>query len=262
VETGYNGTAMVQSVDDTDNYRILVDSGLASPATGAITAFKSGKWEWIKDSTHEPLGVKDDEDVLSDGSGYGLFVKFKKTYSRVLTMQVGPDETLAGAQAMVIGSSVSTAGIVFRASLNKTVAGRVYWNGAGWKVSMGTDQGTIYTDNAVNPLADINYSGGNLELTHSFCPGSDISLTPSSNSGVVPYIPALKVNGDDTATVNFIHVNAATHALDLYTGAETTSMSFNFNKNSNRLIKFDGSDRSSETKMYFGNIWFFGIMEV
>jgi len=260
VETGYNGTAEIAQVDNVDTYRVLVDSGLTTPATGTITVFGTDVWEWIKDSSHEPLGVNDSVPVRSDASGYGLLVPFTKTYSKVLTMMVGPDETIAGAQGMVIGSSVSTSAIAFRASLNKTVAGRVYWNGVGWKVSMGTDQGTIYTTNAVNPLADMSYSAGNLELSHSFCLGSDVSLTPSSTGGIVPYIPSLKVVGDNTATVNFIYVNGG--ALDLYTGAETTSMSFNFNKNSNRLIKFDGSDRSSEARMYFGNIWFYGIMQL
>lgn len=259
-ETGYNGTAEILQVDSVDQYRILVDSGLSTPATGTITAFKPGKWEWIKDSTHEPIGVKDDEDVLSDGSGFGLLVKFKKNYSKVLTMAVGPDETISGAQAMVIGSSVSTSAVVFRASLNKTVAGRLYYDGAAWQTSMGTDQGAIYTDDAVNPFADISYTAGNLTFSHSFCPGSDIKLTPSSTGGVVPYIPSIKTISDSTVTLNFVYVNAG--SLDLYTGAENTSMSIHFTKTSNKLIKFDGSDRSSETKMYFGNIWFFGIMQV
>jgi hypothetical protein len=259
--TGYNGTHEIAQIDDVDNYRVVVDSGLASPATGTITVFGADVWEWIKDSTHEPLGVDDSTPVRSDGSGYGLLVPFLKTYSKVLSMNVGPDETIAGAQGMVIGASVSTSAIAFRASLNKTVAGRVLYDGADWAVNMGTDQGTIYTNDAPYPFSDINYTGGNLTLNHSFCLGSDIKLTPNSAGGTAtPFIPVLKSNTDDEAVINFLHVNAG--ALALYTGAASTQLSFQFTKNSNRLIKFDGSDRSSEAKMYFGNIWFFGIMQV
>lgn len=260
--TGYNGTHEILHVDDANNYRVIVDSGLATPATGSITVFGADVWEWIKDSTHEPIGVDDSKPVRSDSSGYGLLIPFSKSYTNVLTMIVNPDETLAGAQGMVIGASVSLNALAIRASLNKTVAGRVYYDGSNWRVSMGIDQGSIYTYNAPNPFGDISYSGGNLSLSHSFCLGSDVSLTPSSTSGVIPYIPSLKVISDSEATINFVHVNPSTHELDLYTGNPNTSLSFNFNKNSNRLIKFDGSDRSSEAKMYFGNIWFFGIMQV
>jgi hypothetical protein len=259
--TGYNGTHEIAQVDDVDTYRVVVDSGLTTPATGTITVFGADVWEWIKDGTHEPLGVDDSTPVRSDAGGYGLLIPFTKTYSKVLTMMVGPDETIAGAQAMVIGSSVSTSAIALRASINKTVAGRVLYDGANWAVNMGTDQGSIYTTDAPYPFDDIAYSGGNLTLNHSFCLGSDIRLTPSSAGGTTtPYIPVLKSNTDNETVVNFMYVNAG--ALALYTGAETTNMAFHYTKNSNRLIKFDGSDRSSETKMYFGNIWFFGIMQV
>lgn len=260
-ETGYNGTHEVAQVDDVDTYRVVVDSGLATPATGTITEFGADVWEWIKDSGHEPLGVDDSTPVRADGSGYGLLVPFLKTYSKVLTVLFGPDETIAGAQSMVVGASVSTSAIAFRASLNKTVAGRVYYDGADWQVSMGTDQGTVYTDNAPNPATDIVYSAGNLTLSHSFCLGSDVQLTPHSGNGAVtPYIPTIKSLTDNGAVINFNYVNAG--ALATYTGAAVTNLSFQFTKNSNRLIKFDGSDRSSETSMYFGNIWFFGIMEL
>lgn len=261
-ETGFNGTAMIQQVDSVNQYRTLVDSSLPETATGSITAFKAGKWEYIKDASHIPLGVKDDEPVLSNGTGNGLFLKFKRSYPVALPIICGPDETIAGAQGMVVGASVGNDGFVIQASLNKTVAGRVYFDGAIWRVSMGTDQGKIYTYDAPYPFPNINYLAGNLELNHSFCLGEDVTLTACSTGGVVPYIPSLKVVGNSNATVNFIYVNPTTHALDLYTGAPNTSMSFRFNKNSNRQIKFDGSDRSSETSMFFGNIWFFGIMLV
>jgi len=261
VDTRYNGTHQIAQVDSADVYRVLVDSSLATPATGTITAFQADKWEWIKDSTHEPIGVNDSSPCYADGSGYGLLIPFSKTYSKVLSFVCGPDETIAGAQGMVIGASVSTNAAALRASLNKTIAGRIYWNGSAWAKSMGTDQGDVYTNNAVYPLNNISYSGGNLTITHSFCPGVDVRVMPHSGGGaVVPYLPVIKSVTDSTTVINFNYVNAG--ALDLYTGAESTSLSLHFTKNTNRLIKFDGSDRSSENSMFYGNIWFFGIMQV
>ena len=258
--TGYNGTHEVAQVDSTSQYRVVVDSGLSTPPTGSITSFGADVWEWIKDSTHEPVGVDDSTPVRSDASGYGLLIPFSKTYTKVLSVVATPDETIAGASAMVLGSSVSNNACAIRASLNKTVAGNIYWN-SGWGATMGTDQGSVYTTNAPYPFDDINYTGGNLTLNHSFCLGSDLSLTAHSRGGAVtPLIPIIKSVSDNETVVNFLHVSGG--ALALYTGAASTSLSLQYTKRSNRLIKFDGSDRSSETGLYFGNIWFFGIMQV
>jgi len=99
------------------------------------------------------------------------------------------------------------------------------------------------------------------DLNHSFCLGSDLSLTAHSRGGAVtPLIPIIKSVTDNETVVNFLTVSGG--ALALYIGAASTSLSLHYTKRSNRLIKFDGSDRSSETGLYFGNIWFFGIMEV
>jgi|GEM_PF-1919303 len=265
-QSGYNGTHEVAQVDDANTYRIVVHSGLPSPATGVITVFGADVWEWIKDSTHEPIGVDDSKPVRSDASGYGLVIPFtKKNYSKVLSSAITPDETLAGAQGLDIGASVATSAIALRASLNKTITGRVYYNGSGWKSDMGTDQGEVYTYNAPHPFDDISYSGGNLTFSHSFCLGDAISIHPHSKGGVagsesvVPFIPVEKSVDDNTVTLNFNYVNAG--ALDLYTGGPVKNLSFRFTKNSNRLIKFDGSDRSSETKLFYGNIWFIVIMQ-
>src|SRR5690606_11413883 len=91
----------------------------AGPVAGNVR--KPGQWDWIKDGTHEPIGVIDTSPCIA--TDYTLVIPLSKTYSRVLSVVVCPDETIGSAQNMSIGPSVSLNGIGLRASVDRTVAG-------------------------------------------------------------------------------------------------------------------------------------------
>ncbi|HHZ68971.1 MAG TPA: hypothetical protein EYN54_01505 [Methylococcaceae bacterium] len=248
------GTFQIQTVVDVDNYTVVVDSSGATAATGTIVAKKPGLWEWIKDGDHEPLGVVDTVPVTTDITGIGLTINFLKTYTKVLTMIVVPDEQIAPAHGMSIGASLSLGAMQIRASVDKTISARVLWNGADWQVTPDPDQGKIFTDL-------ITLSGGNLTVPHSFCPGRAVICMPDSGGGTVgqPYLPLMKSPLDDQFIINFTDVIDGSFVT---TSTEDTRMSFSVVKNFSGLIYFDGRDRSGEIGMQFGNIWFFGIMQV
>lgn len=242
-----NGTKQIGSVS-TNTYNILTGGGTPAGTVGGF-AKKPGLWEWIKDGTHEPIGVNDA--VPAQAASYGIVIPFTKTYSRVLSVVCGPDETMSSGQNISLGASVSLSALEIRASVNKTVAGRVRWDGAAWVTSMGAEQGQI---------SGISYANGNLTMSHSWCPSDDVQLTPDSVGGSVnPYIPAVHTINPSSAVINFISLATG----GIYTGsAPDTQMSFRFRKNYNSIISFSGSDGSGEIGLQFGNIWFLGFMEV
>ena len=84
---------------------------------------------------------------------------------------------------------------------------------------------------------------------------------PDSGGGTVgqPYLPLMKSPLDDQFIINFTDVIDGSFVT---TSTEDTRMSFSVVKNFSGLIYFDGRDRSGEIGMQFGNIWFFGIMQV
>lgn len=247
------GTFQITAVVDADTYQVTVESTGPTVAGGTALILKPGLWEWIKDAGHEPLGVDDSVPVQTDATGLGLRISMLKNYSKVLTMVVSPDEQLAGAQNMSIGASVSLNGLDLRASVDRTIASRIFYDGTNWVKNEGTDQSGIFDE-------IISYSAGNLTVPHGFCKGRAISVMPDSASGTVgsPFIPLMKLPSDDNFILNFMDPVDGS----FYTGPLSTRMSFTVTKNYCGLIFFDGRDGSGSIGMQFGNIWFFGIMEV
>ena len=250
---------------DSDTVLSVEDDIFVSGEGYIITSLgllSAGRWEHINDSSHAPLGVNTAVDVNPSGSGIGLTMSFNKTFSKVLTFTCGPDEQASAASSLTIGASVSLSAVEIRGSVNKTVAGRLQYDGtSGWLTSMGNDQGRIYVDDAPSPVENVYYSAGNLYVSHGFCPGQNANVTWNTLNGTsFTYQPVIKTVTDDYTIVNFIHINAGAYAL--YTGVAQAGMCLQFTKNYSGTMYFDGRDRSGEIGMQFGNIWYFGIMQV
>jgi len=260
-----DGTYAEVNVVDSDT-QLTLDTDIFTSGEGYIVTsagcLSSGKWTYIKDSTHEPLGVNDSVTVNPSATGIGLTVSFNKTFSKVLTFTCTPDEQISSASGMVIGASVSLSAVEIRGSIDKTVAGRIQYDAtSGWLVSMGNDQGSIYIENAPSPVENVYYSSGNLYIPHTYCPGQNVSITWNTLNGTTfAYMPAIKTVTDNYTIANFIYMNAG--AFDLYLGAVQAGMCLQFTKNYSGPMYFDGRDRSGEIGNGFGNIWFFGIMQV
>lgn len=215
------------------------------------------KWDYISDSGHVPLGVAGASAVAA---GSEVTVTFAKAYKRVLSMVMGPDELLSNRHAMSVGASVGFSSMRIKAAINKTLSATVWWNGSEWRYTYGAGQGST-ADNGNVSITGISIpSAGTVQIDHTPCPGTNVSVIPNTRGGVViPYIPALRGITDTQIAINYI--NPATDTLRTDATA-TTRMSMQVNKSFRGGVLLDGTGGSDMYRFNLGNIWFFGIMEL
>lgn len=210
------------------------------------------QWAWISDSGHVPVGVGS-----ITASGETLTLAFDQTYGRVISVIAGPDETLAQ-RGFVVGASVDLGNFALRGSLAASVAGHVKYLGGGtWehKIAgvLGTQDGPAITAS----------STGTITVPHAEVLGGTFNypaLTPySSNADFVPRLPMVR----NSSTLNFnaqIFNSTFDGFLDL--ASFTTRVAFSYRKGFNGPIAFDGTGVGGDLKLYNGNIWVLGLMEV
>lgn len=211
------------------------------------------QWDWIKDASHEPVGV--DDSVAATASGSTLTINFTKTYSRVISLVCGPDESLANGLNMSVGASVGLSSIDIKATAQVTLAAAIRYNGASWDVTYGAGQGGTGTFNA--NISSVGIAGANITVDHDWLGGADIQLTADTNGGAVtPWIPVIRSVSDTQFVMNFIDYTGA------FVSPADTSMSFRVSKQFSQGIRLDGVDNGATLDLDQGNIWFYGIFEV
>ena len=251
----YNGIFTISNVTATTyTYTLAVPLTSPAPSTAGITAHRPAIWNWIKDSLHEPIGVDDSSPIVAVGSS--ITIPFTKTYSRVLSFIANGDETLSNALAFTCGTSVGLSAATIKANINLTLASDIYWNGSIWVAAAGIGQGS--GGFPIN-IRDITYAAGTLVVNHEWIQGKATTIDPFGNGGtIIPYLPIHRSFG-----TNFVAVNFMDSFTTLYTSSESTKLSCSISRIFSGGTNLDGSDNSTPSlRMYNGNIWFFGIMEV
>lgn len=208
-------------------------------------------WDYINDANHTPVGVDGD---FALASGSSITINFAKTYSRVLTMIVGTDETLANAHGMTVGASVGLSSAVIQASARLNANAIVRYTGSAWSVA--NTPGTSF-------FGTPSYTGSTLTIPNTYCPGTDVQLTPYTfNGSLTPFMPLIKNPNHQSTDINFL--NMATGALHL--GGVDPSMSFLIRKSYQEGIVLSGASgatgNAADMNLTAGNIWFIGAFEV
>jgi len=252
-ETEYNVIKASISNVTANTYNFTVAGTPATPATGSVTAGVYSRWDWISDSGHTPIGV--DSTVPVSASGATLSIPFKKTYSRVLSMVVAPDEAFANGLSVSVGPSTGLSSIDIKASAQVTMAGHAAYDGASWNLSYGAGQGGDIDFNA--EITSVASVVANHTFSHTWVGGEDLSITADTNAGaVIPWIPVTRSVDDTSFVVNFIDYSGA------FVMSADTKMSFRFSKQFSQGIRMDGVNSGNDLDLWLGNIWFYGIMEV
>jgi hypothetical protein len=251
-ETEYNtsgSSPTTITVIGPDTYTYTVSGTPATPATGTITSRNPSWWFYINDTDHTPLGMTTTGGYNPiTGTATTLTLGMDDTYGKVLSVVVCPDETLAAAQGMSIGPSVSLNGIALRMSCDRTWVSEIYYDGANWQQGSSSGQDLFISS---------SYSSGNLTLNHKYCPKLHFGLFAYNRGGTVtPYEPHMKTVGNTSCVVNFLNQSTRT-----YVATADTNMSFYITKHFNNIVPFDGSSHSWTIPFYLGNIWFLGIMQ-
>jgi len=238
--------------------RIEVVSGVIrqNPSTPA-------QWAFIQDSGHVQNGFND---VYGDATAEppngnlhalsgALYVKFAKTYSRVISLIVAPDETLAYDYGVTCGASVGVDQITIRAKVTRGIAGAVRFDGTNWVISMGEFQG-------VAPSVSYNSTTGALTVDHSneFVRGLAIHLTPWFTSSQVPYLPVIRTGTTNSSfAINWIDTTTGA----IVTGAASQRMACFFSKRMSSAARLDGVSGWDAVPFHTGgNLWIYGIMEL
>lgn len=211
------------------------------------------QWDWIKDSLHEPIGVDDSSPAVA--SGTIITIPYLKTYSKVISFIVAPDERLANALNLSIGSSVGTSYSQIKASAELTLAAHIKYNGTTWEKTYGAGQGGVSDHNV--EITGLTLAGANLTISHTWLPGANISVVGHTDNGaVIPYRPVIRSIGNTSVVVNFIN------SAGSFVSPADTSMSFLITKNFAGGIALDGTDNGNVLDLDLGNIWFYGIFQV
>jgi hypothetical protein len=246
-ESEYNVEGESITVVDDDTYTFTVSGTPASPATGTIKASVPALWRFIFDAAHEPIGVDPTATLIA--SGGSLTIPLKRTYTEVISVVAGPDETLSSDFGLTIGSSVGLDQFTLQGSVDQTGAALIWYDGADWQIASSSGQDLV---------TDVVFSSGNLTINHEYLPKVAVDLTAYSVGGtVVPYQPVLKTVGNTSTVINF--VNQSTRSL--VTTADT-NMAFMFKKNYRYDTPLDGSAGSHTIPLWSGNIWFYGVCRV
>lgn len=215
------------------------------------------KWDFIADAGHVPSGFQTGPaNVVA--SGGTLTLTFRKTYKRVMTLLCVPDETLASQWGINCGASVSLDSAAINMSINREVAGIVWFDGAAWQHKV-TSMGNSTVGGT--PV----FAAGTLTVPHAFVPGIDgtVQLIPYSRNGaVLPVIPSLKSAGtlgvaDSQSAFTMFFQDFAGALI----AAAATTMSFTYTRRACGPIRVDNTGGTVNTPLSDGNIWLFGIME-
>lgn len=207
-------------------------------------------WDWIKDSGHEPVGVDDSTPAVASGSE--ITVNLNKTYSKVLTLICGADETLSNALGLTVGASVGLSSFVIKGNVDLTLAVELYYNGTSWAINYGAGQGGL-PDNSIN-ITSTSFTGSTLTIDHEWIGGLDVAVAGNTRGGsTLPYVPMIRNITDTSIELTFFDrdTGAAITAVD-------TSMSVILSKNFSAGIRMDGVDNGDALNLDTGNIWFFG----
>lgn len=256
-DNSYNGAGFVISNVTTNTFDYTALSiPSTSPDTGTlIRVNRPSLWQWIKDGTHEPIGVDDSTPAVATANG--IRIPYTTNYSKVISFIAAPDETLAKNISFACGASVATDEAFIQASANLTLAARVRYDGANWAYTYGSGQGG-FGDLSVKINSE-SFAGNTLELNHDWLGGINIGLTPNSFNGTVaPYIPVLRGQSNNQTLVNFMDPITGS-----FVGVEDTKMCMQLTKNFSGNIPLDGGGNTSDVlNLSLGNIWIFGIFQV
>ena len=95
VQEDYNGMHQI-TVVDSNTFTFEINTTPDTPATGNLKSRWPRRWDWIKDGAHEPVGVDDSSFLLVEKQGYILELPFTNPVNKIVSFNVGPDETYAG----------------------------------------------------------------------------------------------------------------------------------------------------------------------
>ena len=90
------------------------------------------KWFYISDTNHQPIGL----DTVVEANNIYLRINYKKTYDKVISLVVVPDETLASLN-ITAGASVGLSYSLIGIGCKYTQTGLVYYDGTNWVDSNG-----------------------------------------------------------------------------------------------------------------------------
>lgn len=211
------------------------------------------KWDYISDSAHTPIGLSG---TFATAAGGSITIPFDTTYKRVISFVAGPDETFANRLGMSVGASVGLSNVVLNATACFSGAFTLRYDGANWVFASGTGQ-------EIAP-AFVSYTNGTLRVSHGYCRGISIQLTPFSNNGGVtnPYLPIVKVLGNDFVEIQWIDtttgniVTSASPSTRMIAVVQKMNNAGLFLDGTNNATTINGIDISSSA-----NIWFYGIFE-
>ncbi|MDZ5813924.1 hypothetical protein U4I65_02590 [Stenotrophomonas maltophilia] len=217
-------------------------------------AVDQSQWAWISDDLHVPVGMlTSPADVVATAAN--LVINFKENYKRIITFIVVPDEYLASQLGVSCGSSVNTNAAAINLSINKEVAGEVWYEGAGvWRHKM-TSMGVA---NLEGPPP--TWSAGNLQVDHEPVYGTNnpAMLTPWSIDGaVVPWDVSLK---RAISPVSFV-VNFPNAERTAFNTVADNQMAFTYRKSINAAVRLDNTGATAGLPLSNGNLWVLGIME-
>lgn len=212
------------------------------------------QWNWIKDGQHEPLGV--DDSVPAAASGSVLTIPFLKSYTKVLSIVAGPDESLANAIGFTCGASIGLGTMEIKASVNQVLSAAIWWDGADWQWGFGPGQGG--PGNFGVDISSITFDSANITINHDSINGTDAQVIGYTRDGVVNPLP-VDVRNLVLPTKSILSVRDWSGG---YTMSESTNMSFIYSKRFAGGIFMDGTNGSESYDLDKGNIWFIGIMAV
>lgn len=226
-------------IPDLDTKEIEIVAGVLRQDTKDPT-----KWNYISDSKHAPVGVLG---AYAKASGGTLRINYKTTYSKVISFVAAPDEILANTGGVTIGGKVGLSFAALSASANLS---------GGVLIKYNTDW--VVTNLPITSLewAIDSYSNGTLTLSHNYCRGRDITLSPWTDSGRItnPYIPVIKSVADASAVIQFIDPTTG----QTVTGEASPRMCFQIFKRSQSGLHLDGTGGAD---LASGNIWFMGLFQ-
>lgn len=245
--TGATGTPAAVAEDLLGDGRVVVIAG-----TLRQSASDPSEWYWIGSDEnpqyglHVPTGVSR---VLNTpagnltATGDRLRVYFDRTFDRTISVTVTPDEFLAQQWGVTVGASVGLEYFDIKAGFTRGGGGNIRYDGADFVAVDGTNQD-------LNP--QMAYVGGNLTVTHDYCPGADVQVVAWSNDGTVnPYLPILRSVTNTSFVVQFLDTTTGT----IVAGGATTQMAFYWFKS------FTGPANMNTADVPFasGNLWVVGI---
>ncbi|MFS3128667.1 hypothetical protein ACLM5J_09705 [Nocardioides sp. Bht2] len=206
--------------------------------SGVLRNSGSG-WAWINDAGHVPTGVT----LTVSPTTNAIVINFNATASKVSSLHVTPDETLA-AMGVRAGSSVgfSTATIQLFTEDQYSINDFVQYSAGAWS-------------SFNNVFSGFSYSAGSLILTH-----EDMGTTYNFGASIANRGPTLaQVNALSATTTQIQFYTGAFGSLTLASTANT-NMRFYLTRHGRRAVTPPADPASIVAAN--GNLWVTGYMEV